>query len=200
MSILRAGNREWALYIFVGAVLIALCLAVVYLEPVKPSSAVGIATASTAGDAAIKQAPWRIGIHPAGVTRRLDERARARLKAQGKQLRALVRETYDALFLQPSNLPEIVRVRFVGSAGSAFLRSEAGLPKDSTNVRALTRRARLGIQAPNARHAAGQVWVVVKTTVNGKPIRLRHRSTLWLRRGSSTWKVVAFEIDQERVR
>lgn len=198
MKFLRAENREWFLYIFVGAVLIALCLAVVYLEPVTPSSAKGAARSSDV--AALAQAPWRIRVHPAGVTGGLKTRAKTRLSGQKAALRALVRQTYDAMFLNPQKISEVIHTRFSPEAGFALMKSKAGFPKQSTNIQTRVRRARLGIQASNARHAAGQVFIVATGITPSERIRIRHTATLWLRRVHTNWRVVAFEIDQERVR
>lgn len=201
MSILRAGNREWWLYIFVGAVLTALCFAVVYLEPVTPSSSSGAGSTSATGSAdLLEQAPWRIRIHPAGLTRRMNPRSKTHLQAQEKQLQDLVRETYDALFLDHARLVGVVDRRFVPQAGSAFLKSRAGFPQDATRIKTTLRRARIGIEASNARHGAGQVVIAARARVAGSLIRIRQRSTLWLRRERGAWKVVAFELDQKRVR
>ncbi len=204
MGILRAGNREWFLYVFVGAVLIALCLAIVYLEPAQPTAAPATnstsAGAATSADAVEKQAAWSIRIHPAGVTGRLNKRSKAQLAIQRKELRGLIRETYDALFLDPSQLRDVVGKCFAAQAARAFLRSKAGLPKGADSLKTTIRRARIGIQATNARHAAGQVVVMGRARTDGSIIRIRHRSTLWLQRQSKGWKVVAFEIDQKRVR
>ncbi|HEX2240012.1 MAG TPA: hypothetical protein VHJ82_02550 [Actinomycetota bacterium] len=196
MSFLRAENREWWLYIFVGAVLVALCIAIVYLEPVRTSS--GQPMSSSSAVTGVQQAPWRIRIHPAGMTRRLSSKSKSLVQAQKGHVRALIRETYDALFLDRTRLADVVDRRFAPKAGSAFMRSKAGFPEEASRIKTTMRRARIGIQASNARHAAGQVVIAARARIDGSLVRIRHTSTLWLQRQSGGWRVVAFEIDQER--
>lgn len=176
-------------------------------------AAVGIAFAFLAGGLAppdapspgadsrpaeVKQPPWRMTVHPAGLTRP-HRRVLKRFRHARPALVAAIKDVYDTLFLRPEDRAAVLESRFTERAARALKRTRAGLPKGATGVRIATRRARVGIQVPGLSRAAASVRVGLTAQAN-KRIRLAHRATLWLERRRGGWRVIGFDIDQGRVK
>ena len=142
------------------------------------------------------QAAWRISVFPAGQKTQLEKSQRAALAAQAPNVRKLISDTYDALFLQPPTAGAVVRRNFAGSAASSFLRSRAGPPAGATDVRTTRRAAKVGLYARGASQAAAVVAIAARATLKGRPVAINHRATLWLERVGARWRVIGFTLRQ----
>jgi hypothetical protein len=155
-------------------------------------------TPSTTPD--IKQANWKFETFKTATTVKLRKRDLARFRAQRARTKEFVRDLYDALFLTPEDKGFVVEKRFTTRAARSLLGSRAGMPARAERVKTLMRKARIGIQPTALRRAAATVSIRARGVVDGERMRVVHRSTLWLERSRHRWKVIAFEIDQERIR
>ena len=143
---------------------------------------------------ALPQAAWKMNVKPSGVDGKLSPAAKKAVGRQGPQVRALVKRVYDSLFVRPKTLPVTLKQSFTGPAAVAFKRAGAGV-SEAGRASTTLRRASIGIQAEGARTAVAAVTVrAVGDTAGATPVL--HRSTLWLERAESGWKVVAFNVQQ----
>lgn len=146
---------------------------------------------------ALPQAAWKIRVHASGVGAKVSPAAKKSLDRQGPRLRSLVKKVYDSLFVHPNRLPGTLRQNFSGSAAAAFRRAGAGA-SEAGRASTTLRRARIGIEAERARAAVAAVTVrAVGDNAGAAPVL--HRSTLWLERARTGWKVVAFDVRQGAV-
>ena len=157
------------------------------------------APARPAGLAApgIEQAKWRIHSSPAGTLNKPSRAERRRAADAGRRVGAVIKDVYDALYLEPAQLKASVRSHFLRSAGAALLRSRAGLPARARDVQTVVRKIDVSVQVPRTRHAVAEVRVVAKGTAEAR-FRVVHRSTLYLERAKSGWRIVAFDLNQSR--
>ena len=149
---------------------------------------------------AIAQAKWKIKTRAVARVGKLSKKQKRRLKVQRPRVKRLVREAYDALFLEPDSMEPIISRRFSRGAGRALLASRAGFRPGAERVKTLTRRANIGIQAHTASAAAARIFVRARAKGSNGPVRLRHRATMWMQRAGDGWHVIGFEVDQKRVK
>jgi hypothetical protein len=147
----------------------------------------------------LDQAPWKIKVHVAGALGGPTKKERARVDAQRKSLRQLVREIYTAMFLARGELKDVVDRRFSPLAAAALKKSDAGLPEGATSVQTTTRDARVSVDAQRANQAGATVTLRFKAVVKGEPLRVGHRATLWMERTGRHWSVIAFDVKQGRL-
>jgi len=150
---------------------------------------------------AIEQAPWRIETVRAGGGGGLTQADTRRLRSRKPELRALVTDLYDALFLQPERRARALRVHLAPRARRAFAALErVGAPAKAVQLRTLRRRARIGIDTHSTRRAAASVTLRLTGRVGGRRFRTEHVATLWLERSQGRWRVIAFDVRQRPVR
>lgn len=142
------------------------------------------------------QAPWEITVYPAASGTRPRPKVVTRVRRTAPELARLVRRLYLALFLDRDQLPGVARALFTPPAARALLAAKAGLPNAAAEQRTHRRQARIGVEGWSARRAAARVEVVVTAVLGKRRARIHHRGLLWLRRGKSGWRVIAFEFDQ----
>ncbi|MGH2730806.1 MAG: hypothetical protein ACRDJI_09405 [Actinomycetota bacterium] len=147
----------------------------------------------------LDQAPWKIKIIVGGALGGPTKKERARVEAQRKPLRQLVREIYTAMILARGELKEVVDRRFSPHAAAALRKSDAGLPDGTTSVETTTREARVSVDAAGAHQAGATVNVKFTAVVKGQELRIGHRATLWMERTGRHWKVIAFDVKQGRL-
>lgn len=147
---------------------------------------------------AIPQARWRVAVFVAGQRGKPKKVQRARVRAQAPKLAGVVKNVYDALFLDPDAAPRVVRQRFLPAAAKSFLSTRAGVPARSDEVRTRKRIAKIGVHPRSAAFAAAVVRIVARATLGKRPVRVVHRATLWLQRTRSRWRVIGFAVTQRR--
>ena len=142
----------------------------------------------------LPQASWEMSVRPSGVDGKLTAAQKKAFRRQRPGLRTLVKRVYDALFIHPNHLPAALRESFSEPAALALRRAGAGVAKPG-RVATTLRRASIGIQATGgARMAVASITVRAVADGVAKPVV--HRSSLWLERARSDWKVVAFDVRQ----
>jgi hypothetical protein len=147
----------------------------------------------------IEQAEWRISAHPSGNIGPMSKRELRRVRAESFPLRRAVTEVYDALFLDPAARPAVLNKRFAARAARA-LPARSGVPASVEKVRTTLRKADIGIDASGARRAAAKVKIRARGIASGERFALLHRGTLWLEKKGGTWKIMAFDVRQKRLR
>jgi hypothetical protein len=148
---------------------------------------------------ALDQAPWKIKVYPGAALGKATRKQRARVDAHRKPLSKLIHEVYGAMFLSPGELADVMDRRFTKHAAAALRRSGAGLPKNALGVETTLRRASVSVDASSTRRAAAAVSVKLKTIVDGEPVRIGHKATLWLEREGRRWSVLAFDVRQSKL-
>lgn len=144
----------------------------------------------------IKQAKWEIKTHPTAAVRRFTKKEKHRVRAEKPELKQLVRDVYDVLFLPSLIRQQVIRERFTPRAAAALLESGTGISDRLSEVKTTLRRAHIGIGAVTVRQAAAQIWLHARATAGNKKVRIVHRSTLWLEKTGGRWKAIAFEVKQ----
>jgi hypothetical protein len=145
----------------------------------------------------VEQAAWKIHARPMGALEKLSRRERVHATDAGRRVGAVIKEIYNALFLEPAGIRAAVRASFTRSAGAALLATKAGLPRNARDVRTTVRRADISVQVPRPRRAVAEVRVVARGEA-GDSFRVVHRAALYLERDRSGWRVIAFDIDEGR--
>lgn len=115
---------------------------------------------------------------------------------QSRTLERLVREFHDTMFFRPGELGEVTKQYFTSGAADDLKNSKVGLPKDARTVRTLTRKARIGIDADGAKRAVAFVEIVAEGQTGKGDFHSATKSTLWMERDGSKWKVIAFDFKQ----
>jgi hypothetical protein len=186
-----------------GALLVALLLfAVLSRHGEQPRTSSPTASPTPVQpDPRIRQAPWRIHSFPAGAVAGMTKRDHRNLRRARPKIAAVVRDLYDALFLNRPSLGKTIRSRFSLPAAHAF-RSlhRVGPPDAATAVKTLTRRARIGIDARSARRAVATVKLRARGLVGQHGFRLWHEATLWLEREKRGWTVIAYDVRQRPIK
>jgi hypothetical protein len=146
----------------------------------------------------VEQAAWKIQARPMGTLAKPSRKDRRRAADAGRRVGVVIKEVYDALFLEPAGLRGAVRANFTRSAGAALLGAKSGLPRTARDVKTIVRRAEISVQVPRTRHAVAEVRVVAKGRAQAR-FRIVHEATLYLERRSG-WHVIAFKLNQGRGR
>lgn len=190
-------KRPWALLGAAAGIIFLLALALVFLDlPGKRLlSSGGPNTAKPAGAAALPQARWELKAHPAGVMTKVTKAQSERIARQRPQVISLVKKVYDGMFIRPGRLETTLRRNFTPAAAKALRRSGAAIAEPGIVI-TKKRSARIGIQA-----AGGPTFAIASVSVRAsladEPLRrVAHKSTLWMERRETGWKVVAFHLDQ----
>lgn len=194
----RAGqNRRSSVtsFLLATAMVLAACQ-----ESRPPSSSSEPPPPEAAPAPEIPQAKWKIKTRSVARVGKLSKKQKRRLDVQRRRLKSVVREVYEALFLEPESMKQVISGRFSRGAGRALLQSGTGFRPGAKRVKTLTRRANIGIQAHTASAAAARVFVRARARGSGSIVRLRHRATMWMQREGDGWQVIGFEVDQKRVR
>jgi hypothetical protein len=144
----------------------------------------------------IHQADWQIKSYPAVTFRRVSKKERHRFRVQRPRVKTLIKDVYDALFLEPKNKKEALKRNFTRRARRAFARTRAGIEAGAA-VKITRRSAKVGIQAKGARRAVAVVTVRAKAMLEDRAVRVVHKSKLWLERSHRGWRVIGFEVNQQ---
>ncbi len=195
IAIARVDRRLWLALASAGAALAtgASLLAFVLLDSPAITGAGQDPSSPALG---IEQAPWRIVATRAGIVERSTKADRNEFARQRPRVKQLVRDVYDALFLYPDSVRKVLKRRFDGRARRAFHAAKVGLTPGATQVRTLRRAARIGVAAHGARQGVAIVRVRLESNARGRRVRTDHRSTMWLQRRGSRWRVIAFDVAQ----
>lgn len=150
-------------------------------------------------DGKVEQAAWEVRAYPApgaeGITPADKEAFRREREAVVSQIQRL----YEALFLEPGAVRQVVRATMTGAASKALADSRIGLHYQVEDVRTTRRFVKVGIQLDDGLRAAAVVRVEARALRNSSPIHVWHRARLWMEKGEHGWKVVAFDAEQGRL-
>jgi hypothetical protein len=108
----------------------------------------------------------------------------------------LLRSVYGAAFLDPKELPSVVKATFKPDARRSFMHTKVGIPKASTDFRLTKRKANVSIDRAGASRATADVEIVARTLSESRVSALKHLASLFLIRTSGKWRVVGFEVNQ----
>lgn len=147
--------------------------------------------------AAIDATRWDVRVFPVGTHGGLSKPQRKRFEAQRASVTKIVRKVFGALAGEPG-LDAIVAKHFTSDAARALFKAKAALPRGTTKVELGRRAASIGIQGTPPRAAAARVKVSGAAEIEGRSYRWSDRATLWMQRGKSGWRVVAFDIKRSR--
>ncbi len=144
----------------------------------------------------VRQPRWRITTEPAGVIHSVHRDDRRRIQRQARALTPRIRRLFNAIFLYPNQVAQVVNRFFSEEAEVSLKRSKAGLPRRVSDIKIMRRTARIGVDVSGATRAAAKVRVIAKGLLNGERFAVRQDADLWLARKARRWKVIGFQIDQ----
>ncbi|MDQ4145371.1 MAG: hypothetical protein M3198_16840 [Actinomycetota bacterium] len=187
-------KRSWTGPIAVGAFLVVAIAAVALLLLTNLGDDRG-GSDRTGGRGGEEQADWKVtsysvgGKHPSGKHGKPP-------KAQARSLETLVRRWHDSVYLFPADLRADTQKYFSSGAAAAMRGSDLGLPESAKEIETKKRTARIGIEANGAKRAAAVVDIVATGQSSKGPFKTSTETRLWFERDGSSWKVIAFDVDQ----
>ncbi|MDQ3981662.1 MAG: hypothetical protein M3271_03155 [Actinomycetota bacterium] len=188
-------KTRWPL--LAAGLIVVLLAALWVLAPERAS--IGAGRGAT-GEGAIRQAVWEVKAYPApnaeGITRADKEAFRREREA----VVGTIQRLYEALFLEPRKVDEVVRASLTQPASKVLADSRIGLHDKVEDVRTTARFVKVGIQVDVGRRAAAVVRIEARALRQSSPIRVWHRALLWMEKVDGTWKVVGFDAEQGRLR
>lgn len=190
-TVVSSDRRIWLPLLLSMAVIAAAMVAVLNL----PTTTSGVALLSPVHPT-IPQAPWRIKAHPAGSLGKIKPKHLKFLEDREPAIKSLIRDVYNAAFIDRDSLKSVLNKNFLGDAAAALLKADVGFPSGASEVRTLRREASVAIEAAHGTHAAASVHVLARGQLGDKTLRLAHRSLLWLEKSDDGWRVIGFEISQ----
>lgn len=149
---------------------------------------------------AVEQAPWKVDYSDSGRTTGLSNKEKARYALQRKRVGALVTDVYDGIFLNPTQLNDLIKRFFSPDAARSIASAKLGLPASLSDVAATKRKAEIGLDAGTADFAIAEVVIVAKASAGDRDVKVEHESTLWLERFGNDWKIIAFDLEQGPVK
>lgn len=182
-------KSSWVVPLLVGLGVVALIAAVAGFLLMNSTKNDGRERAASRGGE--QQAEWKIRSFPIGG-KKSDLPAAAE-----KSLGTLITRWSNAVYLYPGEIKSVTQRYFTKEAAAAFRASDIGLPNNAKEIETQRRSARIGIDVDGAKRAAAHVEVVATGTTGKEDFRSMTDSRLWLEREGSTWRVIAFDIDQE---
>lgn len=153
-----------------------------------------------AADQAIPQAAWEVKAYPAPGAAGITKEDKQVFRAERDAVVGRIQRLYEALFLKPVAVESAMRDSLSREASKALDGSRLGLHDKVEDVRTTKRFVKVGIQVDGGRRAAAVVLVEARALRESSPIKVWHRAKLWLEKGESGWKVVAFDAEQGRLK
>ena len=192
----------WKLLPAVLAATISVSLAGLALESIKQGS--GGADLESPTQPAVpdlSHAPWRTDLFPVGASGPLNKDQLKRFGTVRDSLRPVVRNVADALAFSSGDLKPWVTNLLTPEALKAMKKLRLQLPQGVMEIEAVSRRARIGIQAPSFRAAAARVRIQSQGTLSRRIVSWQDMLTLWFERGKQgAWRLIAFDLERERDR
>lgn len=149
----------------------------------------------------LSHAPWQTDLFPVGAAGPLTAPQRKRFEGVRESLRPVVRNIADAVVFSQGELKPWVARLLAPDAMKALGRARLHMPEGVSEIEALSRRARIGIQAPAFEAAAARIRIEAQGTSGRRVISWRDTLTLWFERGDHrSWRVIAFDLSRERER
>ena len=147
----------------------------------------------------LDQPGWRITAYSVG-SRFLGDADRKVSPKVRRDLVTIVKTVHNTMFLAPHRVQKVARQYFLSEAAKALTKSKVGIPRAAREVKIVSRRARIGVDAAGQSRAAALVNIVARGRAGGKEFGSATESRLWLERGDGGWKVIAFQVDQHPVK
>ncbi len=144
---------------------------------------------------AIEQAEWKID-YTAARSGKLTKAQHARYVARKDAVAGLVQGLYDAIFLEPARLQQVVKAAFTSDGARSLRADRLGFPSGATDVTTTSRKADIALDARTAASAIARVSVTAEATLGDRTEMIAHRSTLWIERANGGWRVIAFDVKQ----
>lgn len=188
-------KKTWPLYAMALSVVALGVLSVLLPQRVTVGGERG-----AAGARAIPQAAWEVTAYPAPGAAGITEEHKEAFRREREAVVGRIQRLYEALFLKPAEVDAAVRSSLTRPASATLERSRLGLHGKVEDVRTTRRLVKVGIQVDGGRRAAAVVIVRARALRESRPIQVWHRARLWLEKGSSGWKIVAFEAEQGRLK
>lgn len=151
-------------------------------------------------DAAIPQAKWEVKAYPAPNAGGITKEDRAVFVREKDAVVGQIQRLYEALFLRPHSVEKTVRATLTPAASKILAGSRVGLHDQAEDVRTTVRFVKVGIQADDGLRAAAVVRVEARALRRSSPIKVWHRAKLWMEKDGDSWKIVAFDAEQGRLK
>jgi hypothetical protein len=181
--------------LIVGAIVAFLITHHTAHAPTRPTAG-GPSATPVSSPSPLPQAKWRVRAFPAGVVGHVTKKDLKAVRRQESRASHAIKNVYNALLLEPSDLKRVTRVHFEHGAGRVFLHTHARLPGPIRRVRTTRRSLQIGIDAKSASQAVATVFVSFKGQHNSRKVKINLKSTLWLERSHRSWKVLAWRAQQ----
>jgi hypothetical protein len=163
----------------------------------RPVTTVGGRPVTLGSDGEVlPQADWKVSVFPISNGRPNGSQRKA-VEAQRDGLKETVSAVLDAALFGEGDL--VLKDLATPAAAKALARSHLRLPKGISEVQVVRREAKVGVDR-KATHASAQVAIAFRAVLKEKPVRMLQRSTLWLEKGSSGWRLIAFSGEMGRVK
>ncbi len=187
-------KKTWPLYAMALSVMALGVLSVLLPQRVTVGAGRGAVVAR-----AIPQADWQVKAYPAPSAAGITKEDKEVFQEERDDVVGRIQRLYEALFLKPDRVDSVVRSSLSREASRALDGSRLGLHDRVEDVRTTRRFVKVGIQIDGGRRAAAVVLVEARALRDESPIHVWHRAKLWLEKGTSGWKVVAFDAEQGRL-
>jgi len=193
----RLGWRLLPAVVATAVAVIAASLLIGTLRDRPTFAAVGPLAPDTAIRPEVTEAAaWRTDSFRVGNGRKLSKKEMVRFKTQKDRVRTTVRNLADAIVVDPAHLPTAARQVMTKASASALVQQAPRVPKKAEAITVIKRGGRIGIQAPRFGAAVAQLHVVMRATVNDRPVEWRDDYRFWLERADGKWRVIAFDLDR----
>lgn len=196
MSVVNPAMKKTRWPLLVAGLSVALLAVLWTLAPQRATIGAG---RGAAGDAAIPQAAWEVKAYPAPGAEGITAQDKAAFRQEREAVVGRIQRLYEAMFLAPKDVDRVLSDTLTREASAALDGSRLGLHEQVEDVRTTKRFVKVGIQVDGGRRAAAVVLVEARALRDSSPIKVWHRARLWMEKGESGWKVVAFDAEQGRL-
>lgn len=146
----------------------------------------------------VPQARWRLRAFASSAPGDPTAKQTKAVKRVMQPVKDTVRDLYDALTISRGQLKKISD-RLMTPTARRALRGRPLAPFPLKGIRTVKREGKITIDLHTRKLASADVNVVFKAQRGNKRFRFAHDGTLWLERGPSRWRVIAFTFDRRKV-
>ena len=198
MSIIAPALRRnrWSYIALAGTLALLALIGALALKNQRAGSSSPVDPGATVAAPGIEQPAWDMRTFPAGTVGKPTKAQVDAVAAESDSVQGMVRDVYDALWLKPGTLDQVMAGSFEPAAAKAIKAARVGLPQGAADVQIVKRKASIGIDATGAKTAAARVIVVAQGESKKGSWKMHHAANLWLQRQGNAWKVIAFDYKQ----